>query len=67
MRHAQRDFPNAKLGATAEWEGITGRLQQLEQRADLLGAKLEALRSLVERRSTAAEGSGARRSVGAEE
>ncbi len=55
----------AKLGATAEWEGITGRLQQLEQRAELLNAKLDALQSLVSKREeTTADPS---RNVGAAE
>ena len=43
----------AKLGATAEWDGITGRLRRLEQRGELLQAKLDALQSLIDKREEA--------------
>jgi hypothetical protein len=39
----------AKLGATADWRMVTDRLQRLEQRADQLAAKLEALGQLAGR------------------
>jgi acetolactate synthase-1/2/3 large subunit len=41
----------AKLGATADWRMVTDRLQRLEQRAEQLQAKVEALNELAESRS----------------
>lgn len=61
------DRQRAKLGASADWDGITGRVQQLENRADLLGAKLDALRALVEKRDSLTTTADAPRRVGAAE
>jgi len=43
----------AKLGATAEWQMVSDRVQHLEQRAAQLSAKMEALRAILERRDEA--------------
>ena len=40
----------ARLGASAEWQMIADRVQHLEQRAEQLQAKVEALKAMLERR-----------------
>lgn len=40
----------ARLGANADWQMVSDRVEHLERRAAQLQAKLEALQAMVERR-----------------